>query len=85
MEVTAPSSIFSFVGIITLIFGLCAILGGFYAFSQKKFVLAVICGGACSVMAGFLALGAISLGLAGLAVGILPVIFIVKSRKEFTS
>lgn len=77
-EYAVSPSIFVTIGVLSIIAGLCAILGGRYALWKKRFMLAVTCGGICGFIASFLVLSVI-----GMIFGILPLIFITMSRKEF--
>jgi len=78
LGVVLSSSVFTAMGIVAIISGLCAILGGSYALWRKRFILAVILGGVCSLITSFLALSII-----GLIFGIMPIVFILMSQKEF--
>jgi hypothetical protein len=78
LDLVVSSSVFTAMGIVAIISGLCAILGGSYALWRKRFILAVILGGICSLVSSFLVLS-----IVGLIFGIMPMIFILMSQKEF--
>jgi len=78
IDIVVSSSMFMSIGIAAIISGLCAIVGGRYALWKKRFMFAVLFGGIFSFIASFLALS-----LIGAVFGILPFIFILKSKNEF--
>jgi len=78
IDLVVSSSFFISIGIAAIISGLCAIVGGRYALWKKRFMFAVLFGGISSFIASFLILS-----LIGAVFGILPFIFIIKSKNEF--
>lgn len=66
-------SYFMVLGIVWIILGLLAILGGGYALGRKNFLMALITGGVCSLLIS---------PFYGL-LGILSIILIAISKKEF--
>lgn len=57
-------------GVISLVLGVLAILGGRYALDKKNFILAIVFGGVCGLLSSWL-------------FGLLALIFIALSKKEF--
>jgi hypothetical protein len=78
IDLVVSGSLFMSIGIAAIISGLCAIVGGRYALWKKRFMVAVLFGGVFSFIASFLILS-----LIGAIFGILPFIFIIKSKNEF--